>query len=202
MANLFNISVKPEIAALESKVDIVDTVVDAIRSTDVPNIQTNINDNETKIDTIDSEVGTIDTVVDAIKAKTDALPQNVRGKYYESVLNTTSATFQIVSDISGHGKIVMLAVTCANAGDTLECRVTVDTAVFTVIAHTGDVLTQALVNHPQTGAGMALLKLAAPPTTVQDINVEYNSSFRVEIRRSAGAAGNVTCKCQYTLDMF
>ena len=61
MANSFNISVALELSAIETKVDTVDTVVDAIRATDVPDIQTNINANETKIDTVD-------TVVDAIRA--------------------------------------------------------------------------------------------------------------------------------------
>jgi len=55
MSNSFNISVIPEIAALETKVDTVDTVVDAIRATDVPDIQTNIDANETKIDAIPTD---------------------------------------------------------------------------------------------------------------------------------------------------
>ncbi len=53
MANTFNISVKPEIAALEAKVDIVDAIVDAIRAVDVPLLIAYLTD--------------IDAVVDAIR---------------------------------------------------------------------------------------------------------------------------------------
>lgn len=50
MANSFNISVKPEIAAVSALVTTVDGVVDLIRSDDVPAIKSNTNANETKID--------------------------------------------------------------------------------------------------------------------------------------------------------
>jgi len=50
MSNSFNISVKPEIAALETKVDTIDTEVDAIRAEDVLNIRIDLNTNETKIE--------------------------------------------------------------------------------------------------------------------------------------------------------
>jgi len=59
MANSFNISFKPDIAALDAKVVLVDAVVDAIRATDVPDIQTNINANETKIDANSNDLGHI-----------------------------------------------------------------------------------------------------------------------------------------------
>ena len=52
MSNSFNIDVKPEISAVSAKVDIVDTVVDLIRSTDVP--------------VITGKVDTVDTVVDSL----------------------------------------------------------------------------------------------------------------------------------------
>jgi len=65
-------SIITEVNANETKIDTVDTVVDAIKAkTDNlpadPASETNVDANETKIDTVD-------TVVDAIKAKTDNLP--------------------------------------------------------------------------------------------------------------------------------
>lgn len=52
MANTFNISVKPEIAAVQTVVNANSTAIGLIRSADVVNIQTNINTNKTKIDVL------------------------------------------------------------------------------------------------------------------------------------------------------
>lgn len=74
MGNSFNTSLAPEIAALDAKVVIVDSVADAIRATDVPNIQTNINANETKIDANKAVIDNIhDTDLPATKAVADAI---------------------------------------------------------------------------------------------------------------------------------
>ncbi len=75
MSNSFSISVKPEIAALEAKVDIVDTVVDLIRGTDVVALTNAIAANntiladlhDTDIPALDTKLTTLDTVVDNIR---------------------------------------------------------------------------------------------------------------------------------------
>lgn len=75
MSNTFNISVAPEIAALEAKVDIVDTEVDAIRATDIPGIDAKVDIVDTEVDSIratdipgiDTKITIIDTVVDQIR---------------------------------------------------------------------------------------------------------------------------------------
>jgi len=63
MSNSFNISVKPEIAAVEAKVDIVDTVVDSINSTGAGSIKY-------KCDFNTNRIADVKTVVDTINAKT------------------------------------------------------------------------------------------------------------------------------------
>ncbi|KKM76707.1 hypothetical protein LCGC14_1377410 [marine sediment metagenome] len=76
MGNSFNISVAPEIAALDAKVDIIDTEVDAIRAVDLPAIDTLIDIVDTEVDAIRTLnlpailtlIGTVDTVVDGIQA--------------------------------------------------------------------------------------------------------------------------------------
>lgn len=100
MSNSFSISDEVLIAALEAKVDIIDTVVDTIRATDVPNIQTNIDANETKIDTIDG-------IVDAIKLKTDLLPQDVidlspMTPYFGAII-FSDTSYSTKVNVSGHG---------------------------------------------------------------------------------------------------
>lgn len=63
MGNSFNISVAPEIAAVSALVTTVDTVVDLIRSADVPNIQTNID--------------AVDTIVELKNYRKFMLPSDV-----------------------------------------------------------------------------------------------------------------------------
>lgn len=78
-----------EVAAVETKVDTVDAVADAIKAktdalpsdpadqslveTAVTSAQTSINNN---VDAVEAKVDTVDTVVDAVKAKTDNLPSD------------------------------------------------------------------------------------------------------------------------------
>ena len=76
MSNSFNISVAPEIAALDAKIDIIDTEVDAVRAVDLPALDAKIDIIDTEVDAIRSlnlpailtSIGTVDTVVDAIRA--------------------------------------------------------------------------------------------------------------------------------------
>lgn len=224
MANNFNISVKPEIAAavvkidnnktvidenkviladlhdtdlpaIDTKLTTLDTVADNIRNIDVPNIQTNIDANETKIDTIDG-------IVDAIKLKTDATPQNVRGKLYGVFLTTAESAFQDVVNISGHGKLNKLVIAVYDAGDTIELKVTFDGTAADNVAHTGDVIQQIISINIVSGTGIALAKLPTTGADVNLFNIEFESSLLIQIRRSAGAAGNVIGYVNYTLDTF
>lgn len=188
MPNNYSISDALLIAALEAKVDIVDTVVDAIRATDVPNIQTNIDANETKIDTVD-------TVVDAIKLKTDDLPYLFRGAYNSASLTTTNAAFQTVLDIpTGSGIITNLIVKCYDAADTLELKLTLDGTVFTTLSHTGATTTLFVMKHIDD----ALVICAT--AEYWHINLEFSTSLKLELRRSAGAANDVFASIAYSLD--
>ncbi|MQY77945.1 MAG: hypothetical protein GH151_01925, partial [Bacteroidetes bacterium] len=182
MANTFNISVKPEIAALETKVDTIDTVVDAIRGTDVVNLASLIANNATDIGLIRTEdvVGldalldintahlvTIDSLADAIKLKTDLIPQNVRGQFLTTGLGTANAEFQTVLDVTGKGILLSVTVGCISASDTLEVRITIDGRVQAAVTHTGDTIGQLLIPNLQVfglpNPMLQMNKIAVPP---------------------------------------
>lgn len=115
MSNSFNISVKPEIAAAVVKIDANKTaiianktVIDLVHGTDVPNIQTNINANETKIDTI---AGIVDDILafqlfnttpsDSILASAD-VEQNTGSDSYikiKEIFCALSGLYRITFDI-------------------------------------------------------------------------------------------------------
>lgn len=97
MSNTFNISVAPELAALSALVTIVDTVVDNIRGIDVPDIQTNIDANETKIDAIQTDQYFSVSLSDTLLLSADT----------EQIENTTSyiKVKEIVICISGYYRI-------------------------------------------------------------------------------------------------
>jgi len=217
MSNSFNISVAPEIAALDTKVDTVDTVVDSIRATDVPaldvkittldtvadnirnidvpNIQTNIDANETKIDVIDG-------IVDSIKLQTDLIPLKPRGNFSLFSLLTSDNTLQTVCNISGTGKLIYILAYPNNAGDTIECKLTIDGIPSILLSHTGDVIAQRLIFSDWDSAD-TIFKISFIPFTDSDINLlncEFDTSLLFQIRRSAGAGAVVCGKICVTVD--
>ena len=184
MSNSFNISVHPEIAALDAKIDIVDTVVDAIRATDVP--------------ALDAKIDTIDTVVDAIKVKTDLLPQNFRGAFNLYHQTTTSGTLVDVCNITGSGVLNQLAFACGNSADTIEVIVTIDGISCTAgsLTHTGDITFHyayfADVTEPDTY--FQLNHDAHPTLYYRQLSIEFHTSLLIQFRRSAGTNSPVKCK--------
>lgn len=215
-----------DIPALDAKLVIVDTVVDAIHLTDVFDIQTNINVNESKIDTLNTNVGsiistylpgiitevdanetkidTIDGIVDAIKTKTDAMPQNVRGKWYTAQLSTQSGTFVELLNVSGHGRLDLLTVKCVNAGDTLEYIVTLDGVPFDTMSH-GTVDTNFNASPTcvhASGVTKKIVDYLDAGDNDYRFNLEFESSLVITLRRSAGANDDVCAKVYYTLDSF
>ena len=190
MANTFNISVAPEIAALEAKVDLIDAMANLIIFTDFPATNTKIDDNK--------------AVVDAIKLKTDATPQHVRGKFYMGRLSTSSATFVEVINLTGRGILKHVVIKLGDAADTIEVRITLDGTAFDTRTHTGNVTNMNVVPTAVTPEA-ATIMLWFDTYDGDDIalfNMEFQATCLVEIRRSAGSAAEVHCKCFYILDQF
>ncbi|MBA7522311.1 hypothetical protein ES705_14429 [subsurface metagenome] len=219
MGNSFNISVKPEIAALEAKIDIIDTEVDAIRATDLPAIDVLIDTIDTEvdairatdlpaidvlIDTIDTEVGVIDGIVDAIKIKTDATPQNVRGHFTRYFAVEPSITFSDVCNITGHGILNWIILKPTVSTDTLEMRITIDGIVSQPID-----ITDAATFHIVKFADQSLLTtdfhfkfVEALSAEAENQHIEFDTSFRVEHRISAGSDGQSQVNVCVSLDAF
>lgn len=217
MSNSFYISVAPELSALDTKIDTIDTVVDTIRATDVPDIQTNIDANETKIDLIrgtdvpniqtnidanETKIDTIDGIVDSIKLKTDLIPQKVRGNTTFHYLATTSDTQQDVLNITGQGKLNYVSFLTGNLSSTVELEIILDGLSGTLITHTGDAINMriypldTILANNTFSWGKAVLSTS--DNTI--INIEFDTSLRIRLRRSAGPVTNVHCKCCVTTD--
>ena len=219
MSNSFNISVKPDIAAVKA-------VVDAVRATDVPNIQTNIDANETKIDankTIvdlirftdfpytnsliaanESKIDTIDGIADAIKLKTDLIPQNVRGSWAYAQLTTSSGTLVDLLNITGQGILHSLMIKLQDVADTLEIVVTPDSNPFAAKTLTGTIADNWVFPAPYTAnVDSKILASAEFPTNRFAIfNLSFDTSLLIQLRRSAGTANTVSAKVYYTVDDF
>lgn len=195
MSNSFNISFAPELAALDAKIDIIDTEVDAVRAVDVPAIQTNIDANETKIDTID-------TVVDAVKLKTDLLPQSFRGSPVTGFFQTGNNFLTDAVNIAGSGKLLYFAVEISNPGDTLEAQFTIDGISSILLSHTGDLIWQRCVfaDLYSSAAQFEVILFPAASADSNLLNIEFHTSLRIQIRLSAGFAGVTDCHWLYTLD--
>ncbi|MBA7608972.1 hypothetical protein ES703_16158 [subsurface metagenome] len=245
MANAFNISVAPDIAAAVVKIDANKTVIDenkvilldvqgtkitsiltaiglnkteldGIRGADLTSILTNIAVNTTalttnagilnsikaKTDIIGASVAleTLGNIAD-IKAKTDDLPQNIRGKLYSAHLGTDNAAFQDVVNITGHGKIIRIVVWNTSVDDTSEFKTTLDATPSNAFSHTGDTDVQLLYCDSVVGAAVYYDSFSETPRERMGLlNIEFDTTFVAQLRRSAGSTDDVNCQIHYILD--
>ena len=197
MSNSFNISVAPEIAALDAKIDIIDTEIDAIRSLNLPAILT-------LIGTVDTEVGVIDGIVDAIKTKTDALPQVIRGHFTIYHLTTTSGAFVELCNITGQGHLVYITAFCNHVNDTFEIQITIDGYLSQTFSHGGDLILQRIFYEDNDNTVDRFAINGAAPTIDGAflLSSDFDTSLLIEIRRSAGAAIGITGKAAVCVDSF
>ncbi len=133
MANSYNISMAPAVAAVQAVVDnidnvsipacgvlmiTIDTVVDAIRAVDVVNLAAQ----NTAIDTVVDAIRATDitTITNAITAK------NVRGQFKKAHRSTTTTGFEdLINIASGSGKLVSIMYN-GGASTTNKIRITID----------------------------------------------------------------------------
>ncbi len=219
MANLFNISVKPEIAAAVEKIEANTDLLDLVRETDVVNLASGINTNtsnlntiiNTKLPAILTNVGvnttaltTIAGIVDAIKTKTDATPQNVRGENKSAWLGTEETTFQDVVNLTGHGKLNKLGIGVWNAANIVHVHIEIDSIDYGSCSHTGDLL--AFICIPSFLDGNYGLELRTIDGTNADnnlFNIEFQESLLVQIKlEGTTATRTVGCGVNYNLDTF
>lgn len=121
MSNSFNISVAPEIAALEAKVDIIDTVVDSIRSADFP--------------ATDALVTTVDTVVDSLLAspRPGYVPSDdviVASNPNDTTVSTTFVTVKSFLFATRSVFRISYAIKTGNAGTTVTANIFKNTVAF------------------------------------------------------------------------
>ncbi|MQY79612.1 MAG: hypothetical protein GH151_10545 [Bacteroidetes bacterium] len=149
------------------------------------------------------EVDSILTKVTSIMAKTEDLPQNVRGKFHTAWFSTSSNIFVEALNVSGHGKLLFLAFKVLNLGDTVEIRLTTDGFEWYLIFHTGDIVYQNILPDCNLIVAGAMLKLVPEPQPQPLLfDVEFSTSLKIELRRSAGTFDAVVCKVYYQLDEF
>jgi len=128
MGNSFNISVAPEIAAVQTVVDGNSVILTDIHDTDLPAIVTEIDANETKIDANK-------TVVDAIQAKTDIISLGFPGAITKYGLSTDSVAFiDLVNLTSSMGTIILIS-TGGDAAQSAEIKATIDSIIWTTLVH-------------------------------------------------------------------
>lgn len=149
------------------------------------------------------EIDSILTKVIAIKSKTDLTPQNVRGKFHTAWFSTSSNTFVDALNVTGHGKLLLLAFKVLNVGDTVEIRLTTDGFEWLLIFHTGDTVYQNILPDCNLLVAGAFLKLIPEPQPQSLLfDVEFSTSLKIELRRSEGTFDAVACKVYYQLDEF
>ncbi|MQY77572.1 MAG: hypothetical protein GH151_00005, partial [Bacteroidetes bacterium] len=129
MSNYFYISLKHDISVAVSAIYLNNSLLNFIRGTDVVNIQSNINDNETKIDTAITNIGTANTNIAtllAIPYIENTTPLSAKTKITLDVYET------VVSVSPGSGFLTGISGCFYVAGnDNLDVKVTIDGTVLT-----------------------------------------------------------------------
>lgn len=212
MSNSFNISVAPEVAAVQAVVDANSVIITDIHDTDLPDVHTDIATIDTEVDAIRAIdlpnqmtqsvanaalIAIVDGVADDIKLKTDALPQNVRSKWLAAMLTTGEDTWQTVVDVTGAGILYGINET-HTGGETGELRLTLDSVVWTVLNSVDSM--QFVMPSFGNVSGNLLLPAANPP--VELFRFEFWENMKVEIREEPGKSGAYNCKVHYSIDQF
>ncbi|MBA7557430.1 hypothetical protein ES705_50185 [subsurface metagenome] len=197
MSNSFNIDVSPAIADAVVKILANKTILDDIHNTELPAVLIEIQNNQALLLNVDS-------IVDTIKLKTDATPQNVRGKYMHANLSADNPTFQNVVNVTGHGKIDHISFLVDSPDDTGELRLEIDGEAAMDLSLLGDNIEYNVVPSPRQIDNSFLFLHTFPylDSEVVHFNMEFSSSLLLQIRRSSGTTAMVRCKIIYTLDQF
>lgn len=215
MSNTFNISVKPEIAALSALVQDNQTEIAGIRGADLIALIAEIDENQTLLVDVtnpgivnlasalancQTDITTIYGIVDAIKTKTDLFPQDVRGHFTTAKLTTQSSDFVVLSEVTGRGKIWKLSFTTYSTGETIEIKLTLDGIVFNTFSFE-EIVESAIYSLGPSGHGAEPPSLNISYDDTFVFNAEFDTSFKVEVRRTAGSQDNYFY-VHYFLDAF
>ncbi len=182
MSNSFSIDVAPQIATVLTAVNTVDTVVDLIRSVDVPNIQSNINVNETKLDTIITNI-----------------PQPVRGTLSD-IWNTNSTTsfVDLINLSATQGKLYAIAVRITGSVTLATLSLTIDGITTNDLSIT--VLNTYFSVHYKLDDLIGRV-LVADQTNTEKFNIDFADNLRLKTRLNTGA-GSIEARMLYSVDTF
>lgn len=196
-------AIRNDVTAIhDTNLPAVKTDTGAIRN-DVTDIHdTNLPALYTKVLHVDNSIDTIDGIVDSIKTVTDVIPLKLRGNFSLYALNTTQGTLQTVCNISGRGKLIYLVIFCGDGGDTIECQFTIDTLPSNLFTHTGDTTKQRVIFSDSVNVATSFSATLIPFNTsdINLLNVEFDTSLLVQIRRSVGSTASVSCKVAVSED--
>ncbi len=130
------------------------------------------------------------------------IPQNVRGHTYRAWLGTQSYDFVDVVNVTGHGKIYMIAIQLEVPTDYINFKLNIDGAEWPVAEFSGDTDPHPLVLYPLPSVDTPNIRpINATDVRSKLLNLEFDTSLLVQIHRLAGT-GIVYCEVYYSLDPF
>lgn len=184
MPNAFSFDTTSQLANIVTEIDANEAILALIRGTDVPNIQTNIDDNETKIDSIIA-----------------LIPQMVRGDLTISSGSISSAAWSDVVNITAsQGILVSIFIRNEASRTESNVRLTIDGIVSNdaVLANAN---TPYCIYQTMPLVQTDNILIAGSATDYYNFMLEFSNSLRVELKGTAGS-GWVVGKCLYSLDSF
>lgn len=131
-------------------------------------------------------------------------PLKVRGRFKRAFLETASATFVDVVNVTGSGKLFMLGAYPFSAGQNCEVSLIIDgfsfnTLVLTIANHQHIFPSVRLVHDPTCDLNFMLSSLDSQELP---FNLEFDTSLQVRVRNSSPAPQTIYCKVLYSLDTY
>lgn len=131
-------------------------------------------------------------------------PHSVRGTYHTGYAYSDQSTFVDVVNILGHGLLHRCAFTLEDVGSQIELRFYLDGKLLSEFQFSGSLDPQVLypVIHGMLADNIQFQSKNAEGSDVNLINLEFDTSLRVQMRRAAGTVANVFASIIYILDKY
>ncbi len=201
MSNSFNISVKPEIAAVKADTADIRTDVTAIHDTDLPAVKTDTADIRTDVTAIhDTNLPAVKTVVDNNAVSLAALYN--RGTLLSVYDGSPANVWEDVLNVSGSGILYLILFENTDGGTTGDIRITIDGILSRELSFGGDISEYSvIIDADRIDLNYFELRLIAADTgDYNPLNIEFSTSLIIEHKASIPGVAQNFVKAFYNLD--
>ncbi|MBA7607719.1 hypothetical protein ES703_14885 [subsurface metagenome] len=216
MPNSFNISVKPEIAAVKAVVDANSVILIDVHDTDLPAVKTDTGYILTGVTSIHdvllpavvAEINDNETKIDSVKTVVDVLRSGMTW-FGELVSAASNDNLQTILDVSGEGFLHTFFLWSSTLTDLWTIHITIDGTLldwdsnsYTAKFKGDESLFQNYVSVDSTNLGafpIALESVTTPEQFSHFASIKFNSTLLIQVQRTIGGTAASAGILQYSI---